>query len=486
MVLQMPTGGGKTVVAAQIIKQAEAKHRRSLFLAPRRELIYQASRKLASMGVHHGIIMAGEPMNVTATTQVASFDTLNARAMQRDRMPLPKADLVIVDEARLSIAKRKQELIDSYPDAYIIGLDATPARPDGRGLGEIYDDLVLSWSMGRMIEAGYLVPARYVAPSKPDLDRVAVAAGDYVISTRKDGKQGLRDVMDAPKLIGDIADNWERWGSDKQTVIFCCDRRHARHVCEEFQRRGHRAEYVDGETPNDERAGIFERVESKETQVLVNVFVATYGLDIPSLECAVMARPTRSLVLYLQIAGRVLRPAPGKSEALIIDHSGVIDAHGFVDDEFPWSLDGSKKIQEERKAQKEDRKEPKEMTCPKCATVFRSRRDCPNCGYQMVPAGDPVPYYEADLEEVTDPKRLNRMVPASEKRRFYEELLYYADEHGKKRGWAAHTYRSRFGVWPNAFRDAEPAVFISLETSKWIQHRNIAYAKRMKKMEHRV
>jgi superfamily II DNA or RNA helicase len=464
VLLQCATGGGKTVIASRVLHGVERKGNSGLFLLPRRELVYQTAEKLSKYGVIPGIIMAGEPMNWHRRIQLASFDTLHARAMgEKKKFELPKADVVLVDEAHLSIAETRMAIINAYKqrNALVCGLTATPARGDGKPLGALYDHLILSWPTARMIEEGYLVPVRYVAPSTPDLAGLHTRGGDYV-----EGE--LAERMDKPKLIGDIVDNWMIHASNRRTVVFCVTRAHSRHVCEEFKRRGITAEHVDGETPTDERAAIFRRVASGQTQVLCNVFVASYGLDIPVLDCAVLARPTKSLTLYLQIAGRVLRPVyvPGmpldtveqrlaaflKQDALIIDHAGAIDEHGFVDDPVPWTLEGNESISEAKKRQQAEAGEPKEIRCTNCGTVFKGTRFCPSCGHAMIPPGKPVPTYQAELVEITrgaDGKRANKVTSWEEKAQFMAEARGYAQEKGFRDGWAANKYRDKFGVWPN-------------------------------------
>lgn len=468
-VLVSPTGSGKTRTAVEIIRLAVERGNRVLLLAPRRELIYQASEVLERAGIAHGIIMAGEPMNGYAPVQVASFDTLWAR---KDRMPLPTADLVIVDEAHLSIAKTRQELIGAYPNAKVVGLTATPARGDGRGLGEIYDDLVEAWNICKLTEAGFLVPVRYFVPSKPDLEGLKLNRdGDY-----QEADLGHR--MDRPQLVGDIVHNWHRIAFGRSTVVFCVTRAHSRHVTAEFLRHGVRAEHLDGETDLNERADILDRVRSGETTVLCNVFVATYGLDIPSLEVAVMARPTRNPTLYLQTVGRVLRPSEGKSEAIVIDHAGAVDEHGRVDDYFPWSLDPDSKVQERKKQQQQEHKEPKDITCSACGYTFRSSRTCPQCGHEMVPPGKPIPTHQADLQEL-DPAKENRNTDWPAKIAFIAGLRTYGAQKGYRPGWVANQYREKFGVWPNdrRVRGAHPGP-ITEEVRRWIAHQRIRYAKR--------
>ena len=464
-----PTGSGKTRTAIEVVRMALGKGSRVLFLAPRRELIYQASANLDIAGIPHGVIMAGEPTQTYRSVQVASFDTLWAR---REKRPMPVADLVLVDEAHLSVADSRKAILEKYPDARIVGLTATPARGDGRGLGEIYDDLVVSWGIPELQRAGYLVPIRYFVPSKPDLDGLKLnASGDY-------RENQLAERVDKSELIGDVVHNWFRLAHGRQTVVFSVNRAHSRHICEQFRIRGVSAEHLDGETELDERKAILRRVASGETTVLCNVFVATYGLDIPTLQVAVLARPTRNLALYLQMAGRVLRPAEGKSEAIIIDHAGAVDAHGRVEDPVPWSLDTEERVSERKKREQAERKELKEITCGECSFVFAGQRDCPMCGHQMIPPGQDVPTHDADLQEL-DPAKENRKQTWDEKREFIGGLRAYARRKGYREGWVAHAYRSKFGVWPNDKRVAgAPACEPNAQVMGWIKHLAIRAAKR--------
>lgn len=410
-------------------------------------------------------------MTPSCRVQVCSFDTLHSRAVRNDWMAMPPADLVLVDEAHLSISETRQEILGHYPDAVVIGLTATPVRGDGRGLGEIYDDLVIAASVRELTEQGSLVPVRYFAPSAPDLAGIKIQGGDYV--ERELGKR-----MDDAKLVGDIVHNWHRLAEGKSTVVFCVTRAHSRHVRDEFLKAGIRAEHVDGETPLDERKAILERVSSGETTVLTNVYVATYGLDIPRLECAVLARPTKNLGLYIQTAGRVLRPFEGKSEALIIDHAGAVLEHGFVDDPIPWSLDGDDSVSDRKTKQEQEQSEPKEIVCGDCGTVFKSARRCPNCGHEMIPPKQAIPVHQADLQEIERSQRKqNREWTKREKGEFFGGLKRIAQERGYKPGWAANQYRAKFGVWPNAVKD-HPPIKPSDDVLGWVKHQQIKFAKR--------
>jgi len=463
---------GKTRVATAMIARARTRGKKVVFYAPRRELIYQTSDQLDDEAQAHGILMAGERRH-WAGVQVASFDTVWSQ--YRRRGTLPKADLVIVDEAHLSVSDTRKTILREHLNsgAVLIGLTATPARGDGRGLGEIYDDMIEAAPVSWFIEQGYLVPARYFAPSKPDLDAVRVARGDYVIND-------LGEAVDKPKLVGDIVAQWLRLAHGRSTVVFCVNRKHSRHVRDEFIKNGVRAEHVDGETPSTERAEILDRVRSGETTVLTNVFVASYGLDIPTLEVAVLARPTKSLALYHQTVGRVMRPAQGKTEAMVIDHAGAVEEHGLFSDPVPWTLDSAVKVQDAKEKAAKEQQAPKDLTCPACKTVFRARRDCPSCGFQMIGATEAIPHHEADLQEVGNTAaRRNRLDSWDEKIEFIGGLKHHAREHGYKPGWVAHAYQSRYGVWPNdqRLKSADP-VPPSPEVIGYVKYLRIRNARR--------
>jgi len=326
-------------------------------------------------------------------------------------------------------------LVNNVMPAHIAGFGAIETVAQTKG--EIYDDLVLSISMRELVEQGHLVPARYFAPSKPDLSKLKTSKGDYVVKE-------LAERVDKPQLVGDVIDNWKRIAPDRQTVVFCVTRSHARHVHDAFADEGVAVGYLDGETPLEERKQVLADIASGAIQVLVNVFVATFGWDCPSISCVVLARPTRNITLYLQTAGRGLRTAPGKEDCIIIDHSGAVEQHGFVDDLIPWTLDGNEDVREKKKAQEKERSEPKDITCKECKTVFRNARICPNCGHQMIRKGKPIPVHKATLKEL----RKAGKAPLPDKQKFWNECIYKASHRGLKCGAAAHMYRKEFGCWP--------------------------------------
>ena len=464
-VVVLPTGAGKTVIAAHMIRATAAKGNNALFLAPRRELVYQTSEKLQTFGVNHGVLMAGEPSSMFPAVQVGCIPTMHRRCIQGDK-PLPRANLVLVDEAHLSVARTTREIIDRYVDqgAVVIGLTATPCRSDGAGLGQIYDTLVEGPSIAELIAQGYLVRPRYFSGKAPDLKGVRVQAGDY-------NKKQLGERVNTVELVGDVVENWARLAQGRPTVVFSVNVSHSMALAENFQAVGIRAEHVDGRTDNQERAEILQRLHSGETEVLCNCQVATYGLDIPPVSAIVLARPTKSIAAYFQMIGRGLRTFPGKSDCLVLDHAGSVANLGFVEQEMPWSLDGKEKVQDRISSKRSD---PDPITCGDCGHTFKPERECPNCGAdQGQRYSKAIEAHEAQLQEIG---KGETTVSMEDKRQFFGELKAIADQYGYADGWTAHKYRERFGVWPNGLKD-EPPRRPSVATRAWVRSQNIRFAK---------
>lgn len=478
--LQMATGLGKTVVACSLIASAVKKRKRALVLVPRRQLVYQTSDKLSAFGVQHGIIMSGERPSMIPDVQIASVQTLHSRCFEDGEpvqssfggkgMPLPPVDILVIDEAHANFSRMAKTIIAQYPDAIKIGMTATPCRTDGRGLGEIYDAIVTGPSVRWSMDNGYLSPLRYFGPSEWDLSEVQVQGGDY-------NQKQLGEAVNQPKLVGDVVRNWERIAPDRTTVVFAVDRKHARALHEAFNGHGHTAEYIDGKTENDERNEIFERLESGESKVLCSVAVVDMGWDMPAASCAVLARPTKSLARYLQAVGRILRPAPGKHDAILIDHTGAVKELGFVDDPFQWTLEGMQG--KERKETKGDPADETTLTCPNCKAVMKPAPQCPNCGKELRNESKrAIEAKEAELEEIErrEQNRERREWSMDDKRRFFGELRGIAREKGYKDGWAVHAYKDRIGAMPWPVYKA-PAMEPSTDTLNWVKHLQIKKAK---------
>lgn len=426
ILLQAPTGAGKTALCAHMLGTAAARGMQSWFVVHRRELIRQSSRTFRAVGIPHGIVAAGFHGDGLQPVQICSVQTL---AQRHGRMRRPK--LIVWDECHHVAAASWARIHEAYPDAIHIGLSATPERLDGTGLAAWFGNLVMGPSVAWLIEQGYLARYRLFAPSRPDLAGVHTRMGDFV-------RGEAAAAMDKPSITGDAVAHYRKLAAGKRAVVFATSVEHSQHVVAQFRAAGFAAEHVDGETDPRERDAALKRFEAGQTQILSNVELFGEGVDIPGIEVAILLRPTQSLSLYLQQVGRALRPAPGKAEAIILDHAGNALRHGLPDDERSWSLDGTKA---KRKARDPDDVPVKQ--CPACFAVVRIQTQRCACGHLWVPKGREVEQQAGDLVEV-DPSLLRRDRRREQAgARTLEELMAIAKARGYRPGWALKVFHAR-------------------------------------------
>jgi DNA repair protein RadD len=471
----LPTGGGKTYVMADIAQRATEKGHRVLCLMHRRQLVGQMKDRFADYGLEVGIVMAGYDSDLLKPIQIGTIQTYQRRIRMDDAGYRPffvDAAVVMVDEAHRSLSKTFQKTLALYDKSVVVGVTATPCLASGVGMGRYYDALVAPTGVGDLIDAGYLVPARYFAPTTPDLDGIRTVQGDYE-------KKALGERMNTTQLVGDVFENWARIAGGKQTIVFAVNVKHSKALCREFERNGVSAAHLDAYSSEDKRSQVLTALFDKRLQVVFNVGLYTEGFDYPAAECIVLARPTKSRGLYLQMAGRGLRPYDGKSECIIIDHGNNVERLGFIDEPVVWTLDG-KKLAWAGSPQRKAEKTP--MTCEMCSFVFTGAR-CPNCGHEVPHYGKRIAAIEAELKEL---RRTDKKHPTIEdKMRWYGMLEYHRRLKGYSTGWTAHTYRKRFGVWPKFNIDVEP-IRPDLEVNNYIRYLIIQYAKRKKAEQYRV
>ena len=434
-VIVAPTGSGKTTIAALVTASAVGRGSPVLWIAHRRELLFQARDRLEAFGLRCGLILAGKVPDPEAPVQIASIDTLRRRT-------LPPARVVILDECHRGRASTVKKVLEHYQasGAAILGLTATPQRGDGKGLKPVFTALVETVTGDELRVSGVLVPIRAFGLDDPDMAGVRTGAdGDY-----DEGESA--GVM--AKLTGRVVEQWRKRAAGRRTLVFACTVDHSRALRDEFLAAGVAADHVDGETPKDERADKFRRLAAGEIHVLANVGICQEGIDLPALEAIVMARPTKSLTLFLQSVGRGVRCAPGKINCVLLDHAGNCQRLGHPEDPREWSLDG-----EGRKAVKR-----KAAICPKCSRVRRPKEEVCPCGFRwpLSERRDLPEQTDVDLQEVgrQRPPTKPNATPA-EKRRAYGWLCRTACAKGYKIGWARHRYRAKFGVWPRGMSDLE-------------------------------
>lgn len=458
-VLMAPTGAGKTIIAAEIINMARQKGKKVIFCVPALSLIDQTVERFQANGIWDVGVMQGmhELTDWRMPVQVCSIQTLMRRK-------IPEADLVIIDEAHVMFRFLGEWAnYDEWKDTPFVGLSATPWQ---RGMGKIWDDLLIAVTTEELIKRGHLSDFKVFAPAHPDLKGVKTVAGDYEL-------KGLADVMDQGQLVADIVSTWLERGENRQTICFAVNRTHAKHIQQQFIEAGVVAEYMDAHTDRLARNEIVKRFDNGDVKVICNVGVLTTGFDA-DVRCIILARPTKSEILYTQMIGRGLRLAEGKDHCLILDHSDTTLRLGFVTEIHHTELDDGKP--KPKKEQKPKERLPKE--CPKCSFLRPPKvRECPACGFVPEPRSE-VESMEGELYELTRDKAIKPKDWTKEKKEaFYRELILYARNKKWKEGWAYHAYHDRLKVYPPPGCSKVPADSISPETMAWIKHRNIAKAK---------
>jgi superfamily II DNA or RNA helicase len=332
---------------------------RVAIIVHRQELIEQTCEALADEGIKYGVIAAGYPENADAPVLVCMAQTL---ANRLDR--LVGVQFLILDECHHSRAETWLAILRAASSARVLGVTATPERLDGKGLGEVFEVLVIGPSVKDLITDGWLSPFIVYAPERlVDLKGVSTLAGDYAVGD-------LARRMSASFVLDDAVAEYRRHLTGRTAIAFCPTIAHSRMVAQHFRANGIRAEHLDGDTPAAERRQLISQLGTGEVAVVSNCALISEGLDVPSVGGVILLRPTKSLALHLQQIGRALRPAEGK-RAVILDHAGNCLRHGLPDLEHQWSLEGRPKQPGKAMVRR----------CPECgALIPLAAWTCPECG----------------------------------------------------------------------------------------------------------
>lgn len=466
-VLQAPTGYGKTSLASKLTRYALDKGKRVTFCVPALSLVDQTVTMFWNQGIQDvGVIQAQHAMTDWGKpVQVASVQTLMKRG-------LPDCDVILIDECHRFFEIYARWMQDpAWAEVPIIGLSATPWT---KGLGNYFDDLVVAGTIPDGIEKGYLSPFRVFAPGHVDLQGVRTVGDDY-------NKADISKKMDTPELVADVVSTWIRLAEDRPTFVFAVDRGHAKHLEQRFTEAGIAAAYQDAETTPVDRGAIRRGFHDGSIKVVCSVGTLTTGVDW-DVRCISLARPTKSAILFVQMIGRGLRVAEGKTDCLILDHSDSHQRLGFVTDIGADKLcDGKMR----RTAAAPKAALPRE--CPQCAYLkMPGERACRNCGHEVQTYIAPreVEFADGQLEELTKQggtckvssrviQLRGRQIPLTV---FWGALVTYAQDHKFKVGWCYHKYREAVGVEPNGV-SRSPACMIPDEVESWLRSRQIAWAK---------
>jgi len=436
--LVMPTGAGKTIWFADVVAGSQRLGKRVLVLAHRQELLAQIGNALKLYGCKHGFVTAKRKHDhLTNSVLIASVQTLVNRMDKIKWTP----DLIIMDEAHHATAGTWRKILEFYQGARTIGVTATPERLDGKGLGVeaggCFDSMTLGPSVSQLVALNYLTPNRIWASSKKlDLSGVKKRGGDYA-------KGDLEEAVDKPAITGDAIAHYKEHASGQRAIAFCVTVAHAEHTATAFREAGISAESLDGKLSDIERQARLARLRSGETLVITSCDLISEGFDLPAATAAILLRPTASLSLYLQQVGRVLRPMPGKSHALILDHVGNSLVHGLPEQDREWTLEGRDKA-----ARKKTEAGLQAKQCANCFAVFKPMPACPMCGEPVKIGEREIVTEDGELREMTDQDRaaIKRAIKREEAEAVtLEDLEKLAHRRGYKPGWAAHRHAARQG-----------------------------------------
>ncbi len=409
-VMQLGTGGGKTASVTALLARAVSKGIRCLFLAHLDTLITDTAERLREAGIACGFVQAGRAVDPDAPVQVGSMQTLHVRGVR------PPAGLVVIDECHRTMADSVRGIVESYPEAWILGLTATPQRADGKALGNVYQALFCGPSNRWLTDAGYLAPCE------------VIAAPEFL------DKGVCEDPIAA----------YEREAPGSRAIVFVSTIDDARKLASRFEARGHRAAVLLGETSRADRARLIDSMrgsagEGHGLQILIGVGVFLEGFDLPCIETVILARGLTVTGAFLQAIGRGRRISEGKTRCLVIDLCGSVWLHGLPDDDRAWSITG-------RAVRRVDLKTPLKR-CKACLAIFKVAVACPRCGAR----GELVVRGRLRLTRTEKLARLDDIAPEKRDERYLSRLLFVAKTRVRSAdpaAWALAKFRKQFGRDP--------------------------------------
>jgi superfamily II DNA or RNA helicase len=434
----LPTGGGKTRFFCSIAQSAEKRGRRVLILCHRVELIDQIVQSLADVDVQPDIIAAGYQRSMgrfraaNRTVAVASVQTLVRRF---ETYPAPT--LIIIDEAHhVSAGGTWSEILRHYHTAKNLGVTATPCRLDGRGLGAHFDHMILGPNVRELTEMGYLAPAKVFAPPTVDTSGLKIRMGDYQTGAAE-------ALIDTPAITGDALSHYRKHADGKPALVFCTSVAHAHHVAEQFRKAGVSAIALDGGTDRAIRRMAVADFKEGKIQVMASCDLFSEGFDVPGVHCGIMLRPTASEGLHRQQIGRILRPAPDKPHAIILDHVNNCQKFGLPDEPREWTLDGD--------ANKKPKKSAAAIrVCAKCFAASPARAlVCQDCSarFEAKPRQE-IDEREGELVELTPEQMAAKRERMKQRQmqgrsRTLEQLIEFGKSKGYAEGWARKIWNAR-------------------------------------------
>lgn len=383
IVVQQPPRTGKTVIMAEIARRTTEKGNRVMFIIHRKEVLEQAIKTFKEQDVDMSIATMG------------MVQTLTRRINQLD-----KPQLILVDEAHHALAKSYLNILDAFPNAYVLYFTATPIRTGHYQLDQIADDIVTGKSIKWLTDHHFLAPFHYYGLGDIDRSKLRKSNGDYSSESM--------DQAISHEIYGHIVEQYQRLAKGKQAVVYCHSIESAKRVTQQFEQAGITAAEVDGDTEVSLRDELVQKFRDQKLTILVNVNLFTEGVDLPNVDCVIMARPTSSLALYLQFSMRCLNPREGKT-AIIIDHVDNFLTFGLPNNDRNWSE--AIVTKDKRKAKSSTENGLAIAQCNYCfGTFYRDQivdDCCPLCGHELKKETKDYKIVNVDLQEIKENQAVN-------------------------------------------------------------------------------
>lgn len=480
ILLQGPTGMGKSIIFSEIIRSGYQKGSTVLFLVHRKKIFNQVREYMDDLKIPYGVVVGGQKHEDWHPVQLAMVQSAHRR-LDTAYVCLQPTDIIVIDEAHTSASETYLKVIERLQKNILIGLTATPIRKNGYGLKKAgYTTLIQGKDYGGTISdltaQGSLVPIRYYAPVEPDLTSVPVAGGDYNLKV-------LESRLLQGKVLDDIVPNWFKFSEKRKTFIFASGIKHSVAIRDMFLKAGVFAEHVDGNTNPDEQSLILGRFKNGATQIVCSCDLYIEGVDIPTIGCVFIARSTKSLRIWMQMVGRGMRPdlPSGKKDMILIDHSGSFAEHGPVHEITDWKLDSSQKMTNPSQAARKARNS-KPIECPVCSRIYTGTLRCPQCHNIPTKAqfGKDIDYIDGILGEVvlSTGKAKIHVPTLAEKKDWFQQIKNYAWSRGKDQKWINAMYKTRFGVWPAGFSENLPPKETTAEVSSYLDKKRQDFARK--------
>lgn len=435
IIVQQPPRTGKTVIMAEIARRTTSKGNHIMFLIHRKEVLSQAMTTFKQQNVKMNLATMGMVQSLT-----------------RHVSELTAPQLIFVDEAHHALAKSCRRILDSFPNAYVLYFTATPIRTGHDQLDQVADDIIVGQSIKWLTNHHFLAPFRYYGLGDIDRSKLRKQNGDYSSSSMDEALNH--------QIYGHIVQQYQRLANGKQAVVYCHSIESAKKVTQQFREAGITAAEVDGDTDQTVRDRLVQKFRDQQLTILANVNLFTEGVDLPNVDCVIMARPTSSLALYLQFSMRCLNPRKGKT-AIIVDHVDNFLNFGLPDNDHDWQ--SAIVTKDKRKASKSDNG-PALAQCSYCFGTFYRKNIhdgcCPLCGHALEKENKDYKIVNVDLQEIKEnqavkhrkqlvQKILNDQVMANVADKSpgqlhtLKEFQAYAELHGYQQGWAWYQFNNR-------------------------------------------